>query len=54
MRIGKCKLCKGELYISGKNYFSDWEQHKCSKCGNVIGGTYQEYLDRLNKEKKEK
>jgi hypothetical protein len=52
MRIGKCKECKGELWLSGKNYFNGWEQHTCSKCGKVYGGTYEEYLNGGINEKK--
>ena len=46
MRIGKCKEknCNGELFLIGKNYFSDWRQEKCKKCGKVYGVSYSKYL----------
>jgi len=50
-RIGKCKKCGGELFLIGKNYFSKWEQHKCNKCGEIFGCSFEEYLKNEEKEK---
>ena len=43
MRIGKCD-CGGEKFIIGKNYFLNWEQHKCKSCGKTFGVSFEEFI----------
>ena len=50
MRIGKCE-CGGEKVLIGKNYFSNWEKHKCQKCGKVFGVSFDEYLKKMGEKK---